>query len=119
MQHQLQQVMQQLGMEGGHFNIEIIAHQLASSHGTDSINYLVSANPGQPAKSLAKVASGGELSRISLAIQVIASDASGNSVETLSFTQGVVSDVIFENGQAFVRVNGEIVPISEIIRVSI
>ena len=51
--------------------------------------------------------------------QVIASDASGNSVETLSFTQGVVSDVIFENGQAFVRVNGEIVPISEIIRVSI
>jgi DNA repair protein RecN (Recombination protein N) len=41
-------------------------------HGSDDIEFLVSANPGQPLKALAKVASGGELSRISLAIQVAA-----------------------------------------------
>ena len=40
--------------------------------GRDEVEFLVSANPGQPLKSLAKVASGGELSRISLAVQVAA-----------------------------------------------
>ena len=43
-----------------------------AQHGCDEIEFLVSANPGQPARALAKVASGGELSRISLAIQVAA-----------------------------------------------
>jgi len=42
-----------------------------SAQGIDKIEFLVSANPGQPLQPLAKVASGGELSRISLAIQVI------------------------------------------------
>jgi DNA repair protein RecN (Recombination protein N) len=46
-----------------------------SVHGSDEIEFLVSANPGQPLKALAKVASGGELSRISLAIQVAAADS--------------------------------------------
>jgi DNA repair protein RecN (Recombination protein N) len=41
------------------------------------VEFLVSANPGQPAAPLAKVASGGELSRISLAVQVIATGVSG------------------------------------------
>ncbi len=41
-----------------------------SAYGSDEVEFLVSANPGQPLKSLAKVASGGELSRISLAVQV-------------------------------------------------
>jgi len=40
-----------------------------SEHGADEIEFLVSANPGQPPRPLAKVASGGELSRISLALQ--------------------------------------------------
>ena len=68
------QAMQQLGMQGGKFAIQVSAE--ASSHfqamGMDSINFNVSANPGQPLKPLIKVASGGELSRISLAIQMIA-----------------------------------------------
>src|SRR5690606_7020395 len=45
-------------------------------HGLEQVEFLVSANPGQPLKSLAKVASGGELSRISLAIQVITAQTS-------------------------------------------
>lgn len=67
-------LMQTLGMPGGKFQAEItpLAQQNAGQHGADEIEFLVSANPGQPPKALAKVASGGELSRISLAIQVAA-----------------------------------------------
>jgi DNA repair protein RecN (Recombination protein N) len=58
-------------MSGGKFVITVtpIADEFSAA-GSDEIEFLVSANPGQPPKSLAKVASGGELSRISLAVQV-------------------------------------------------
>lgn len=71
-------VMQELGMSGGRFSIAVERDAKArfSAHGMDRIEFQVAANPGQPLAPLAKVASGGELSRISLAIQVIASDAS-------------------------------------------
>jgi len=46
-----------------------------TARGIDQVEFMVSANKGQPEKPLAKVASGGELSRISLAIQVIAAQA--------------------------------------------
>ncbi|MEE9326610.1 MAG: DNA repair protein RecN [Cocleimonas sp.] len=64
--------MQTLGMEGGKFQISLNTNESITLHGKDTIEFLVSANPGQPLKSLQKVASGGELSRISLAIQMIA-----------------------------------------------
>ncbi|MBU0653672.1 MAG: DNA repair protein RecN [Gammaproteobacteria bacterium] len=66
--------MQQLGMQGGKFEISVTQDPDASfqAMGLDTIEFSVSANPGQPLKPLVKVASGGELSRISLAIQMIA-----------------------------------------------
>jgi DNA repair protein RecN (Recombination protein N) len=64
--------MQTLGMSGGEFVVALRAAEDISAQGSDEIEFLVSANPGQPLKGLAKVASGGELSRISLAIQVAA-----------------------------------------------
>jgi DNA repair protein RecN (Recombination protein N) len=69
--------MQSLGMPGGVFTtrVEPQAPPVFSAHGNDEIEFLVSANPGQPPRSLARVASGGELSRISLALQVAAVDA--------------------------------------------
>src|SRR5690554_825627 len=54
-------------------------------HGMEEVEFLVSANPGQPARSLAKVASGGELSRISLAIQVVVAQTS--TTPTLVFDE--------------------------------
>lgn len=70
------QAMQSLGMQGGEFAIQVTPLQSKTSHfqatGMDSVEFMVSANPGQPLKPLVKVASGGELSRISLAIQMIA-----------------------------------------------
>lgn len=67
-------LMQGLGMPGGRFAIEVTQRDAADAgeHGLDDVEFLVSANPGQPLAPLAKVASGGELSRISLAVQVAA-----------------------------------------------
>jgi DNA repair protein RecN (Recombination protein N) len=67
-------LMQTLGMPGGKFEIEVLptGDDGAGPHGADNIEFLVSANPGQPPRPIAKVASGGELSRISLAIEVAA-----------------------------------------------
>ena len=95
---QITRVMQQLGMENGRCLIEVADANEASAHGIDAIAYLVSANPGQPPKPLAKVASGGELSRISLAIQVIMSESS--HIPTLIFDEvdsgvgGAVAEIV-------------------------
>jgi DNA repair protein RecN (Recombination protein N) len=68
--------MQDLGMIGGKFSINFLpnANKTFSASGLERIEFLVSANPGQPLQPLNKVASGGELSRISLAIQVITAE---------------------------------------------
>ena len=73
----ISELMQTLGMPGGVFEIAVRAldADAASTHGADEIEFLVSANPGQPPRPLAKVASGGELSRISLGIQVAAAQS--------------------------------------------
>jgi DNA repair protein RecN (Recombination protein N) len=64
--------MQTLGMTGGRFEAAVTQDGNAepSQHGIDQIEFRVSANPGSPPRALAKVASGGELSRLSLAVQV-------------------------------------------------
>ncbi|KGK10522.1 DNA repair protein RecN [Vibrio navarrensis] len=66
------QSMHELSMEKAVFSIEVSNEGTHPSPlGLDSVCFLVSTNPGQPLQPIAKVASGGELSRISLAIQVI------------------------------------------------
>ncbi|MGC1387059.1 MAG: DNA repair protein RecN [Steroidobacteraceae bacterium] len=75
---QITDLMQGLGMAGGRFAVNVgPAEDQFGPNGRDEIEFLVSANPGLPLKSLAKVASGGELSRISLAVQVAAAAKSG------------------------------------------
>jgi DNA repair protein RecN (Recombination protein N) len=65
-------LMQGLGMPGGAFSVSVESRPDAdcAEHGADDVEFMVSANPGQPPRPLARVASGGELSRISLALQV-------------------------------------------------
>src|SRR5438874_452368 len=67
--------MQTLGISGGRFEADVTQHGNAepTEHGIDSIEFRVTANPGQPPRALAKVASGGELARLSLAVQVACS----------------------------------------------
>ncbi len=79
--------MGELGMPNGRFEIELSRKEndTPSPAGFDQTDFLVSANPGQPLRPLNKVASGGELSRISLAIQVQC--ASNKGVPTLVFDE--------------------------------
>ena len=76
----------ELGMPKGQFQVELAAQDgTPRSQGMEDIRFLVTTNPGSPAKPLDKVASGGELSRISLAIQVITAHTSG--ISTLVFDE--------------------------------
>ena len=79
--------MQTLGMKGGVFEVGIKTRKDPSCgiHGLDDIEFMVSANTGQPVQPLNKVASGGELSRISLSIQVIS--AGSATIPTLIFDE--------------------------------
>jgi DNA repair protein RecN (Recombination protein N) len=67
--------MQELGMPGGRFVIELTPLESVepSPHGTDAVEFRVSTNPGSPPRAVAKIASGGELARLSLAVQVTCS----------------------------------------------
>ena len=77
--------MQTLAMQGGSFAVALLPLSEGNACGLETIEFQVAANPGVPARSLAKVASGGELSRISLAIQVATSQVA--SVPTLIFDE--------------------------------
>ncbi|KQR50180.1 DNA repair protein RecN [Acidovorax sp. Leaf160] len=68
------QAMQGLGMTGGRFEVAVDSAAEPGPHGTDAISFLVSSHPGMTPKPIGKVASGGELSRISLAISVTTSE---------------------------------------------
>ncbi|HEY1132857.1 MAG TPA: DNA repair protein RecN [Roseateles sp.] len=80
--------MQQLGMAGGQFDIALNATDGPQSFGLESAEFLVAGHAGSTPRALAKVASGGELSRIALAIAVTTSQAAnGNAPGTLIFDE--------------------------------
>ena len=82
---EITEAMQTLAMQGGSFAVALLPLAEGNAYGLEAIEFQVAANPGVPVRSLAKVASGGELSRISLAIQVAASQVA--SVPTLIFDE--------------------------------
>ena len=77
--------LQTLAMPGGSFAVALLPLDEGNACGLETIEFQVAANPGMPPRSLAKVASGGELSRISMAIQVATSQVA--SVPTLIFDE--------------------------------
>lgn len=97
MSREVTRAMQDLSMAGGRFEVRLEAGE-PGAHGIDRIELLVAGHAGVAPKPLAKVASGGELSRISLAISVIA--ASATPVSTLIFDEvdagigGAVADTV-------------------------
>jgi len=92
--------LRQLGMPEAKFEIAIeeLEPPQRTVHGTQSIEYRVCANPGQTLQAINRVASGGELSRISLAIQVIAAD--NTHIPTLIYDEvdtgigGAIAEVV-------------------------
>lgn len=94
---QVTKAMQTLAMAGGSFSIQV-EPAAAGPHGLDAVTFLVAGHEGAPVRPLGKVASGGELARLSLALSVIASQAA--RVPTLIFDEvdtgigGAVADVV-------------------------
>ena len=90
--------MNELGMADGIFKAEITASNNISQHGIDDITFYISANPGQKPQPLSNIASGGELSRMSLAIQVITSN--GTNIPSMIFDEvdsgigGAIAEVV-------------------------
>jgi DNA repair protein RecN (Recombination protein N) len=79
------QAMQSLSMSGGRFSVSLKALSQPGSAGAEDVEFEVTSHPSLPLRPLAKVASGGELSRISLAIQLVA--AKESPVGTLLFDE--------------------------------
>lgn len=87
LQQQISKMMKELGMPNGEFLVEVnaLATEIPKLNGNDNVVFLISANVGLPPKPLSKVASGGELSRISLAIQV--TTANDKTTPTMIFDE--------------------------------
>ena len=87
LQQHISRMMKELGMPNGDFLIDVntLATEIPKLNGNDSVTFLISANIGLPPKPLSKVASGGELSRISLAIQV--TTANDKTMPTMIFDE--------------------------------
>lgn len=83
----ISQQIKTLGMPGAEFTVKLqaLAPDQLSAKGLEQVEFVIQTNPGQPAKPLAKVASGGELSRVSLSIQVAC--AAKTNVATLMFDE--------------------------------
>ena len=97
------QAMQTLGMAGGRFEIALVAEKQPQSHGLESVELLVAGHAGSTPRPLAKVASGGELSRLALAIAVstaVPKLGAGGGAGTLIFDEidagigGAVGDAV-------------------------
>ena len=88
---EVDQILAKLGMKGTTFAVQINqkagteVEQLCGPYGKDDIEFMISANPGNPPLPLAKIASGGELSRVMLALKTIF--ARNDNVETLVFDE--------------------------------
>ncbi len=100
--------LRELGIPYGEFAVQVEKTEgQPSAHGNDGIEFLVTANPDQPIRPLKKVASGGELSRISLAIQVATAGSSGIPVLVFDVVDSGVGGATAEVVSQYLRTLAE------------
>ena len=80
----IEEVLRTLGMPNASFSIDINESK-AGAHGSDLVSFMISANPGEPVKPIKDIASGGELSRVMLALKTVLSKA--DSIQTQVFDE--------------------------------
>ena len=92
------EAMQQLGMAGGRFDVALVAQDSPQSYGAETVEFLVAGHAGSTPRPLAKVASGGALSRLALAIAVTAaqSSAEGDGAAASRAASPAVGTLIFD-----------------------
>jgi DNA repair protein RecN (Recombination protein N) len=110
------EILKNLGMPNAHFQTAVLPKQNEGQtsygpYGTEEVDFLISANTGEPLKDLAKIASGGELSRVMLAIKTaLLSDSrreETESVETLVFDEidaGIGGEVALKVGEYLTKI---------------
>ncbi len=84
-QSQIESVLRDLGMTKAQFKIELETRDEFTANGLDKVEFMISANVGQEIKQLAKIASGGEMSRVMLALKTVLSSV--DNIETFIFDE--------------------------------
>ena len=84
-EREMKETLQDLNFMRVDFKAEVTKTSRFTSAGADEVRFMISTNPGEPLKPLSKVASGGELSRIMLAIKTLSADS--DRIETLIFDE--------------------------------
>ncbi|MDR1128514.1 MAG: DNA repair protein RecN [Treponema sp.] len=107
-------IISSLGMPNARFKISVAAKgrpgegpRVIGQWGADEVEFLISANRGEPLKELARIASGGELSRIMLAIKTALADSGQDSLETLIFDEidtGIGGEVALSVGEYLAKI---------------
>jgi DNA repair protein RecN (Recombination protein N) len=107
-------IIARLGMPNARFQVSVAAKsrseqgaRVIGAWGADEVEFLISANKGEPLKELAKIASGGELSRVMLAIKTALADSGQDSLETLIFDEidaGIGGEVALAVGDYLVKI---------------
>jgi DNA repair protein RecN (Recombination protein N) len=107
-------ILRNLGMPNAHFQVDVVPKQqegqtTVGPWGAEDVEFLISANTGEPLKDLARIASGGELSRVMLAIKtaLLAGETDESGVETLVFDEidaGIGGEVALKVGEYLTQV---------------
>lgn len=82
---EIEKELHELDMERAIFTVEVKAGEAFLANGCDSVEFVFSANPGQPPKELSQIASGGELSRVMLAMKTVLNES--DEIDTLIFDE--------------------------------
>lgn len=102
---ELKRILEQLGMAGVELTIDVSTGSEASHHGLDRVDFMISPNPGEPLRPLAKIASGGELSRVLLAFKTVLAEV--DDIPTLVFDEvdtGIGGEVLRAVGEILAQV---------------
>lgn len=83
--HKIQNTLYDLSMESAEFKIDVRSTDNFTANGSDEVEFLISANKGEPLKPLSKVASGGEMSRVMLALKTVLADT--DNIDTFIFDE--------------------------------
>ena len=94
----IEEILSDLGMFKGGFHIEF-SDTVPSPSGIDRVEYLISTNPGEPVKPISKIASGGEMSRLMLAVQAATNQVYGFGIQVFDEVDaGIGGDIGFKVG---------------------
>lgn len=85
LESKIELALHELNMEKAKFSVQTEREEKFTEHGLDRVEFMISTNPGEPLKELVKIASGGELSRVMLAIKSILAET--DSVDTMIFDE--------------------------------